>query len=297
MSDSLTLDTIRAAQGNDLNATTDVIKATETRIMALANRAASRMRSGSKRAVDHVDEFAQIGRVAVWESLGRFEGDSVDSFYGFVWTTVERRLMDAVRDERTPGADADALKVFANMLELADSDAHLAEKLCQTVPPKGRRLSADRANAARLAYQGTDSLDAFAPNDADTDDEGTIADTLASALGIPEDLLRPADYTAEDSRRKHAIVNAILDVMGQGQRDVIRHSFGIGGAEDFGYGREDNRDAELAAFLGTAVANLRPARTKGLKSFAKRYVKVVATSPEHAAELTEAAAKNVGRQP
>jgi RNA polymerase sigma factor (sigma-70 family) len=296
MSDSLTLDTIRAAQGNDLNATTDVIKATESRVMALANRAASRMRDGSRRALDHVEEFAQIGRVAVWESLSRFEGDSVDSFYGFVYATVERRLLDAVREERTPGADSDALKVFLSMLPLADNDGHLAEKMSQTVPPKGRRLSADRANAARLAWQGTDSLDAFTPGDPD---EGTdsIADTLASALGIPEDLLTSADFTADESRRKHAIVNAILDLMGQGQRDVIRHSFGIGGVEDFGYGREDNRDAELAAFLGTAVGNLRPARTKGLKSFAKRYVKAVATSPEHAAELTEAAAKNVGRQP
>jgi RNA polymerase sigma factor (sigma-70 family) len=301
MSDTLTLDTIKAAQGSDLSATSAVIEATESRVIKLADKAARRMASNPDRVAEYREEFAQVARIAVWESLSRFDGDSVDSFYGFIYSTVEARLLDAVREERNgaTGADSDAVKVFAQMLTLADGDVYLAEKMAQTVPPKGRRLGADRANAARMAWQGAASLDIPVDRGALGYGQGaiytTIADNLPSALGLPEDLITSADITAEISRAKHALVNAILDVMGQGQRDVIRHSFGIGGVEDFGYGREDNRDAELAAFLGTAVGNLRPARSKGLKAFAKRYVKAVAASEEHAAELTEAAAKNLSR--
>jgi hypothetical protein len=228
----------------------------------------------------------------VWESLPRFEGDSVDSFYGFIYATVEARLLDATRETRTgaTGADSDAVKVFGQMLKTADGDPFLAEKLCQTVPAKGRRLSADRASAARMAWQGTDSLDVPAPNAGDD-----VYSSLAESLEIPADLITTADLNKEDARVKHALINGILDVMGTAQRDVIRHSFGIGGVEDFGYGREDNRDEELAAFLGTTVSSLRPNRSKGLKSFAKRYVKAAATSPEHAEELSAAAARNLSR--
>jgi hypothetical protein len=298
----LTMDTIRAAQSNDLAATTAVIEATESRVLILAEKAARRITQTPDRVAEYRDEFAQTARIAVWESLSRFTGDTVDAFYGFIYGTAEAKLLDAVRESRNSatGADADALKIFAQMLTLADGDVFLAEKMSQTVPPKGRRLGPDRANAARMAWQGSVSLGATATkiDDAgkfDYEAEYSHETNLASSLGIPEDLLTPADVTAESDRVKHALVRSILDVMGAGQRDVIRHSFGIGGAEDFGYGREDNRDAELAAFLGTTVSNLRPQRSKGLKAFAKRYVKAAARDEAHAAELTEAAARNLSR--
>lgn len=159
---TLTMDQVRAAQANDLAATAAVVEATESRVKRLAEKAARRMSNGGDTYMNAREEFEQVGRIAVWESLPRFTGDSVDVFMGFIYATAEAALLDAVREERHGGAgvDPDAMKIFASMLEMADGDVYLAEKLSQTVPPKGRRLSADRANAARMAWQGSASLDA-----------------------------------------------------------------------------------------------------------------------------------------
>jgi RNA polymerase sigma factor (sigma-70 family) len=300
MNATLTLDTIKAAQNNDLTATGQVIAATESRITKLAGKAARRMATNGDRFAEYAEEFEQVGRIAVWESLSRFTGDTVDSFFAFMYATVENKLMDSVREERNgaTGADHDAVKVFASMLPMADGDVYLAEKLAQTVPPKGRRLSADRANAARMAWQGADSLDAPAPvaeGHGEGDIYGTLGETLSNTYGVPEDLITTDDLNKEDRRVKHALVNGILDSMGDGQRHVIRASFGIDPVPLYGYGANHNDD-ELAADMGTTVLKVRDARTKGLKSFAKRYVKAVATTPERAEEMTAAAAKNLTRQ-
>jgi DNA-directed RNA polymerase specialized sigma24 family protein len=303
LSVTLAIETVHAAQENDLSATTAVIDATESRIASLADKAARRLApAGGDRYRDQRDEFEQIGRVAVWESLSRFRGETADSFFAFTYTTVERTLLDAVRDTRYGGAgvDKDAIKTFMAMLERADGDHALAETFARTVPPKGQRLSADRANAARLAFEGSHSLDAPLPTDDPTaSDFGTYADALSyeydyrGQYDVPDDLVEPDDRNREDQRVKHAIVNGILDVMGEGQRTVIKHSFGIGGALNFGHG-DSGDDEALAAFLGTEVKNLRPARSKGLKAFAKRYVKAVAHDDEKLAdELTEAAEYNL----
>ncbi|MEV0126373.1 sigma-70 family RNA polymerase sigma factor [Streptomyces sp. NPDC050703] len=158
----LTIAVIRAAQANDLSAITTVINATESRVTALANKAAARIApQGGHRFYTAADEFTQVGRVAVWELLSRFEDATVDAFERLAYTTIENTLKDAVRSERNgaAGADDDAMKVFAAMVEAADGDAYEAVKLAQTLPPKGRRLSATRAEAARLAWQGPQSLD------------------------------------------------------------------------------------------------------------------------------------------
>lgn len=303
MNSTLTLDQVRAAQNNDLAATTAVIEATESRVMKLAHKAANRMGDAGDRRADFVEEYAQVGRIAVWESLSRFKGDSVDAFFAFIYSTVEAALLDAVRDERNGGADKDAVKVFASMLEMADGDVYLAEKFAQTVPPKGKRLSNDRANAARLAWQGRESLDTPSPTLINEDrayspsiggnNAFSLGESIPGTLGIPEDLVTAEDRNREESRVKHAVVTGILDVMGQGQRDVIRHSFGIGGATYYGHGASGD-DAGLAEELGTTVLKVRDARTKGLKAFAKRYVKTVQVSdPDQAAELEAAAAENL----
>jgi DNA-directed RNA polymerase specialized sigma24 family protein len=303
LSATLTIDTVREAQDSGLTATTAVIKATESRITTLADKAARRLApAGGDRYRDHRDEFEQVGRVAVWESLSRFRGETVDSFFAFMYATVERTLLDAVRDARygNAGVDKDAIKVFMSMLERADGDHALAEKFAQSVPPKGQRLSADRANAARLAFEGSHSLDAPLPTEDPTaSDFGTYADALSYEFSyrgqydVPDDLIEPDDLNREDRRVKHAIVHGILDVMGDGQRAVIKHSFGIDGALTFGHGDSGDDDA-LAAFLRMEVRNLRPARSKGLRGFAKRYVKAVAHNDEKVAdELTEAAERNL----
>src|ERR1044072_333587 len=88
--------------------------------------------------------------------------------------TIEAVLKDKVREARNQGADEDALKVFASMLEKADGDVYLAEKFAQTVPPKGRRLSAARAQAARMSWQGTQSFEALSATGRDENMHGEI---------------------------------------------------------------------------------------------------------------------------
>jgi RNA polymerase sigma factor (sigma-70 family) len=167
----LSFDTIKAAQSADkLAATTaaaTIVEAMAGRIKTHADRAARRMAPhGGARLAEYKDEFAQVGRVAVFDALSRFTDTTVDAFERFVYSTVENAMKDAVRTERNGGAGADetAVKVFASMIEAADGDLYAAAKMCQTLPPAGRRLSVERANAARLAWQGALSLDKATTN-------------------------------------------------------------------------------------------------------------------------------------
>lgn len=257
-----------------------VIEATQSRIAVLARKAARRMAESGPRHDDYRDEFEQMGRIAVWEALARFDENVNADFLGFAYTTVETMLLNATRAERNQGVDADAAKTFLSMLDRAGGDPFLAEKLCQTVPPAGRRLSADRAHAARLAYQGADSLDAPAPGS--TEDEPWEPGT--STYGVPEDLITPEDVSREEARIKNALVHGILDVMGEGQAYVLRATFGIDPAPFYGNTAEE----ELAASMETTAKAVREARHKGLKSFGKRWIKATAETREEADELTAA---------
>ncbi|MEU3450387.1 hypothetical protein AB0H29_24640 [Streptomyces thermolilacinus] len=286
MSSTLALSTVRAAQANDLEATTTVIEATESRIAVLARKAARRMAESGPRHDDYRDEFEQMGRIAVWEALARFDENVTTDFLGFAYTTVETMLLNATRAERNQGVDADAAKTFLSMLDRAGGDPFLAEKLCQTVPPAGRRLSADRAHAARLAYQGADSLDAPAPvADAPWDGgSGVAADNMTSAYGVPDDLVTADDVSREAERVKRCLVHGLLDTMGEGQAYVLRGTFGIDPVPFYG----NTADEELAADMGTTAKAVREARSKGLKAFGKRWIKTTAQTPEEAEELTAA---------
>lgn len=298
----ITLDVIRAAQNNDLSAAGEVVAATEERVARLAKSAASRMSpAGGARFADFVEEFTQVGRIAVWEALSRFAGASVDDFLGFVHSTVSNALKDAARSEMNgaAGVDKDATKVFAQMLAMADGDVFLAERMARTVPPAGQRLSADRAEAARLAWVGTYSIDRSHGHNAQSEGAskmpGGIADILRSTYGIPEDLLTPEDINSEQRRQRNAIVRAIIDSMGDNQANVLKHSFGIGDVTFYGHGASGD-DEGLAAELGLSVKQVRDAREKGLKAFAKRYIRAVAhDKPQLAASLEAAAAVNLSR--
>ncbi|MBJ6623616.1 sigma-70 family RNA polymerase sigma factor [Streptomyces sp. DHE17-7] len=380
----LTIDTIRAAQNNDLAALGEVISETESRVSSLARKAANRMAPhGGNRFYEYADEFTQVGRVAVWDCLSRFTDTTVEAFERYVYVTIETTLKDAVRSERNGGADEKAVKTFAAMLELADGDAYEAVRLAQIIPEKGSgyRLSADRAEAARLAWQGALSIDAtvYSVGGGGVDRATTLADTINVAvepeavdeeirpktghgaalealkvlcrytdvhlapLGTPalfaanlptlvallEDtvtlprdaaarryvldamgVLRAAVSTATESaltpdlrdvrddrqaesNHKHERVRDCVESLGAAQRDVIKHSFGLDGMTDYGWG--DGCDVEgLCAALGMTSQNVRANRSKGRKAFAKRYVAAVKLSgaEAYAAELEAAAAAN-----
>ncbi|MER7688338.1 hypothetical protein [Streptomyces sp. NPDC097610] len=372
----LSIDTIHAAQNNDLAATADVIAHLESRLEALSGKAAQRMAPhGGPRFYNFRDEFLQVARVTVWEALSRFPDDNVEAFERYMYVTVQTALQDAVRNERNcvAGADENAMKTFATMVEAADGDVYEAEKLSQTLPPVGRRLSVDRANAARLAWQGALSLDKATTGGDNPDADGSLSDILAvedttpevqpkvghgaalealkvlnryasvsvgrmtpgefaanlpalvdaledvvtlprdpetrryvlGAMGVlraavstsgegdvAEDLKDVSDDRRAESAEKHERVNNVLDSMGDGQRVVLVHSFGIKGAADFGWG--DSGDVEgLCAFLGMTSVNLRASRSKARKTFAKRYVGAVAVERPAYAKALEAAAAEI----
>lgn len=299
----LTMDQIHAAQRHDFAGISAVLEALEDRRMSIARAAANRLKITGSHFADHLEDAAQEASLALWEALPRFTGETVDSFYAFMYSSMDSALKDKVRADVNQGADKDAVKVFAAMLERADGDLTLAERLSQSVPPKGVRLGADRARAARLAWQGTVSLDKPARQmsrsvvgplglSARGTDPVTIHDQLCAT--VADDLVTPEDLNSEDRAAKCATVNAVLDAMGQAQRVVLRHSFGIGGVTCYGHG-DDGDDVGLSAEIGSTVVKVRDARTKGMKAFASRYIKAVANTEDEARVMAEAAAARLSR--
>lgn len=181
---NLTLAQVHAAQTNDLTAIGAVLTEMESRITALAAKAAGTLATNPARFADYAEEFRQDAAVALFEYLPRWQGDSVDAFREYLYGAIAGELKAKVGAERHSGADRDAMSVFKQMMAEADNNLHLAEKMAQTKPPKGKRLSADRAHAARLAWQGPVSIDKTS-ND---DDETSILHTLAVVDETPDEI-------------------------------------------------------------------------------------------------------------
>jgi DNA-directed RNA polymerase specialized sigma24 family protein len=173
---------IVAAQSNDTFGLGAVLTALEPTVTRLAAEASRRLPNGQR------EDLEQDAREALFIALGRFDAgkvkcDVVDGFMGFMFQTMRDALKDRVRETRYEGADKDAVKVFMSMREQAGDDPYLTAKLAQTVPPKGVRLSADRAEAARLAWQGAAYL-----VQQDGDDEYNLADSLAVVDETPDEI-------------------------------------------------------------------------------------------------------------
>lgn len=271
---ALTMAEVQSAQQGDATATEAVLRAMDGRIQSIAVSEARRCLGDAQTLAE---EFAQSARIAVWEALPRFSGESVDEFFAFMHSTALAVVRDSAGEERNPGADRDALKIFKYWVQRCDGDPFLAEKMCQTVPPQGgRRLGRDRAHAARLAWQPTLEIDApHKAADREHDATSTIAEVLSSSWGVPEELITAGDLSAEDTRQRVAAVRAILDVMGQQTANVLRGSFGIAPMSLFNFARGDNGDAELAEALGMTEKQVKTGRSKGYKSFAERWVPFV----------------------
>ncbi|MFF8942863.1 sigma-70 family RNA polymerase sigma factor [Streptomyces sp. NPDC014864] len=357
---SLTFAQVQAAQSNDLAGIAAVATEMDERVTRLAAQAARRISSHG----DYREDFEQDARVALFEAIPRYQGETVDGFLGFLYASIQDALKDKARAARYQGVDKDAVKVFMAMLERAEGDAHKAEALAQTEPVKGVRLSADRATAARLAWQGAVSIDRPTGEDDDTSLLDTLAiedetptvvrpkvgrgaalealsvlhrystayaalkalpatsedvDAIEDAVTLPREafarkavldacaILRSYVSTADegdlieelrdvsDERRDEraariGMVRAALDRMGEGQRLVLVHSFGIGNVTAYGYG--DGSDlAGLAAELGTTEANAKVQRSKARVAFAKYFIALAAGTEAEALALAEAAAE------
>ncbi len=193
---SLTLAQIQAAQQNDIAGLAAVLAEMEPRVGFLAAEAARRVSENMASRAD----FEQDAREALFRALPLAEGTDADRITGFLYTCMRDALKDRVREVRYAGADMKAVKIFMSVMGEAEGNGYRAEQLAQTLPAKTVRLGADRAFAARLAWQGTSSLDA--PTKADgygdygfsTGSGGSGIGSVGATLTAPEpetDVIRP----------------------------------------------------------------------------------------------------------
>ncbi|MFE4367964.1 MULTISPECIES: sigma factor [unclassified Streptomyces] len=262
---ALTPELIADAQNNDMNAITVVIREMEPRMTQIANRVGT---------PNNHDDLMQDGRMALWAALPRFTGGSVDNFHAFMYRTIEGTMYETAREERNAGAtgaDRDAMKLFTAYVREYGDDLDVIEQMVQTDPGPGKRLSATRAHAARMAWEGSVSLDM--PNG---EEGASLADVLETNYGVPEELVTPEDLNADAAKHKRALVRAVIETMGDKQARVLRARWGIG-ERDLGSGTE--ADEILAAELKCSTGAVRFSRTAAHKSFAKRYGKITGLTP------------------
>ena len=256
----LTEQQISDAKAHDLDAVTAVVQATEERVKQIARRTAT---TGGWTDQDLSEEYAQIGRIAVWEGLARFAGTTVAEFFAFMDTTVKGALSDARKVETRPGVSRAVAAQFERALTMTNGDPYKAEKLSTTDALGARRMTPETAYAARLSWQGVEYLDAPAGDAGDT-----LGDRVAAELSMPADLVQPSDLEAARRRETAGRVHAVLDRMGAQQRHVLKATFGI--APVLYCGTEN--DDEIAEALGTNQAQVRTVRSQAKTRFRERYL-------------------------
>ena len=265
----LTEQQIADAKTNDIAAVTAVVKATEERVTQLATRYAS---GAGRTDPELVEDLAQVGRIAVWEGLARFRGTTVAEFFTFMDKTVKGAMSDERKEETRQGVSRAVAADFERALSLAEGDPYEAEFLVTTTEAMGvRRMTAETAYAARLAYQGLEYLDAPVKG-SESDNPGdyaTLADTIVSKTGIPEELLESADFVSERRNRTREKVHGTLGQMGEQQRHVL---MALTGVDPVGFYGTDNDD-ELAADMGLPRARMSVIRSKGKDRFAALWLK------------------------
>ncbi|MFF2039354.1 sigma-70 family RNA polymerase sigma factor [Kitasatospora sp. NPDC058170] len=263
----LTEQQIADAKANDLGAVTAVIQATEERVTQLARRYAS---TGGRTDPELVEDLAQVGRIAVWEAVSRFRGTTVAEFFTFIDRTLKGAMSDERKEETRQGVSRQAAADYERALSIAGGDPYEAEFLATTAEAMGaRKMSPEGAYAARLAYQGVEYLDAPLKAGSDSaEDFATLADTIVSETGIPEDLLEAADFVSVARNRTGKKVHRTLRKMSTDQKVVLMALTGI---DPIGYFGTENDD-ELAAFMGLSRPRVSVVRSKAKDRFASLWI-------------------------
>lgn len=256
---------IAAAKSNDIDAVTAVIKATEDRVTWLAREHAT---SGGRTDADLAEDLAQVGRIAVWQAIERFEGASVAQFAAYVDSTVRNTMANARKEQTRAGVSRQTAATFETALTMAGGDPYEAERLVTTdVFPADRRMAKDRAYAARLAWQGVEYLDA--PIGGEGDETITLGETLASRIGLPDDLIEDADIESLRKREIRDRVREIVARMGEQRRYVLSGTYGLPFAPYYG----TENDAEMAADLGIPKKQVQVVRSLAGSAFRKTWLK------------------------
>ncbi|MFF2543973.1 sigma-70 family RNA polymerase sigma factor [Kitasatospora sp. NPDC058063] len=258
----LSPETITAARNNDISAVAAVVAATEDLVISRARRFAGADLSS-------VDDYAQAGRMAVWQGIKRFEGETLAEFVRFVDRSISGAMADARRAEMMQGVTPHAAKTFGEALAKAAGDPYEAEQIAASEAMGKDKLTRELAYAARLSWAGMDSLDRPF-NVAITGESVTLGDVVARELAVPADLVEPRDVAAHRRTVVRQRVHLALGRLSERQRTVLKAGFGIAPLKLY---RVAVDDSELAADLKVTPYQVQQARTKGNRRFAEVYVK------------------------
>ncbi|MFJ7419761.1 sigma factor [Streptomyces uncialis] len=253
---------IAAAKHNDLEAVTAVVTATEERVKQLAWKYAT---GGGRTDHTLAEDLAQVGRIAIWDGLKRFNGTTVAEFFTFIDRTLKGAMSDSRKEETRQGVSRSVAAAFERALSIAGGDPYEAEWMATTPEAMGdRRLSAEMAYAARLSYQGLEYLDAPL-GETETGESVTLADRLSVEAEVPADLLEPNDFAKERSKRTGVKVRKTLRQMGEQHRIVLMALTGIVPVDYYGA----ERDEELSRDYGIPLRQVRIVRSKAKDRFAE----------------------------
>ncbi|MEU3074371.1 sigma-70 family RNA polymerase sigma factor [Streptomyces laurentii] len=254
---------IAAAKDNELTAITAIIKETESLVWSRARYyAGSTAENGNALAED----LAQSGRIAVWECIAKFDGDTPEAFMAYIGRHIDTAMLDALRTETRPGVTARAAKDFEHALTLAAGDPYDAERIAAGGEMGDRKMTPEHAYAARLSWLGLDYLDR--PVSAEDGDSLTLAEKVERESGVPADLITPADIASHRRTVIRTQVHRVLGLLSERQRHVLKAGFGVSPVPQYRPGADDG---ELAADMGCTRYQVQQARTKGNRRFGELY--------------------------
>jgi RNA polymerase sigma factor (sigma-70 family) len=243
-----------------------VVEATEERVMQLARRYAT-----TAGRCDHelTEDLAQIGRITVWQAIGKFQGSSVAEFFSYVNTLLNGRLSDERKTATRQGVSRAIAANFESALVKANGDPFEAERICVSAERMGSLppMSPETAYAARISWQGSAYLDAPVQS-ADGAMEGLIGHTvLRTSYGLPDDLIEPRDIVSAQRKATIDKVHETLDRLPGAQQDVLSAEFGIGDYPCYG---DDYKG--LAELAGVPVATVDSVREAARDNFRAVYL-------------------------
>lgn len=258
MSERLTEEMVAGARANDLDAVTAVIRALEPRIASAAFKAATG--AGGGRA-SLIEEFEQIGRIAVWQAIPKFRGTLVGEFFTFMDRHIWGEIENARHVETRQGISPRAAHDFEQALTQCGGDPIRAEAYAKSAAAGERKMSPDMAHAARMAWSGRLSLDV--PENPSEPSGGTLGDNLPAELEEPQDRETDRQAAIRDA------VHSTLGRMGAKARAILAGTYGISGPTPY-FGT--TADAEFGEYLGVTATQIQSQRANAKKRFRVLYL-------------------------
>lgn len=251
------------ARANDLEATAAVIRSTDQRVVQLANKYAA--------DADMAEDFAQIGRIAVWQAISECEGTTVAQFFAYVDSTVSGLLSNERKSQTRQGVSREMASNFERCLSASGGDPSEAQRLMTTDFLGHRKATPESALAARLSWAGTDSLDRPWQS-GDNSSAATLGDFVAAELSMPAELVELSDIERHRKGSIRSAVHATLGKLSGRMSGVLMRDYGIGNVPYYGDEVSAN-DAEMAKDMGLTSYQVQQARTNGRKRFRELYLK------------------------